>query len=57
MAKRNTPKAESKTKSRIKAILKKEETVNVDKLVEEKKTTGTDFQAYMRDCIKAGKVL
>lgn len=57
MAKRNTPKTESKTKSRIKAILKKGETVNVDKLVEEKKTTGTDFQAYMRDCIKAGKVL
>lgn len=31
--------------------------VNLDKIVEERKTTGTEFQAYMRDCIKAGKVL
>lgn len=31
--------------------------VNLDALVEEKKTTGTAFQAYMRDCIKAGKLL
>lgn len=31
--------------------------INLDKMVEKKKTTGTAFQAYMRDCIKAGKVL
>lgn len=35
----------------------KDTTINVDALVEAKKTTGTDFQAYIRDCIKAGKVL
>lgn len=29
-----------------------QETVNVDKLVDEHKTTGTDFQAYMRERIK-----
>lgn len=62
-SKRNTKKPVSKTEARKKAIVEEEgitggkAPVNLDKMVEDKKTTGTSFQAYMRDCIKAGKVL
>lgn len=66
-SKRNTKKtaekATSKTQARKIEVVEKEEAkatkkaVDLDKMVEEKKTTGTAFQAYMRDCIKAGKVL
>lgn len=38
-------------KAKAKKVVE-QETVNVDKLVDEHKTTGTDFQAYMRERIK-----
>ena len=43
------------TKAEAKANAKKP--VNLDKMVEKKKTSGTEFQAYIRDCMKAGKLL
>lgn len=69
--KRNTKKTTSKTQAKKEAIVKEAEVkaevveeviadkkaVDLDQMVEDKKTTGTGFQAYMRDCIKEGKVL
>lgn len=47
------------TTKKLKTVRKKEvkKTVNLDTLVEKNKTTGTDFQAYMRKCIREGRIL
>ena len=53
--KKSTKKVEAKAPVKAEATTKKP--VNLDKMVEKKKTSGTEFQAYIRDCMKAGKLL
>lgn len=49
--------AKEGTTSKKATTTRKKTTKSLDEMVEARKTTGTDFQAYLKACMQEGRVL